>query len=180
MHPGRESVGTVTFVSTPAGIAFSVWPQFTFTVGMEDAQLFKPGSTIKPGMSFFIGTAPAKNAILADGSIKNSKHILDRITEFKQGAIEEDSQELSLTQDPKTHIQRVGARENVMHFLLISPTEMQISIAQVDYRGNGAFQSKLVMHGTLKLRGGPSTASNTNTNFAGFRKVCIAIPDAHD
>jgi len=150
MYPGRRGIASVTFQSTASGANLKEWPRVTFRLSEKDAS-FVDGPLTRPGSSMFIGTAPAKNTVLTDGSVKNSDLLFDKLIQYKPGVIEQDFAEVSSTVD-KYHQEHTESRENAVYYSMIGDDQMYIYIAQVDYLGNGQFKSKLLMHGILRRK----------------------------
>jgi len=149
-YPGRRGIASVAFQPTASGATLKDWPRVTFRLSEKDAS-YIDGQLVRPGSSMFIGTAPADNAVLTDGSVKNSRHLFDKLTQYKPGVIEQDFAEVSSTVS-KDQQQHNESRENAVYYSMIGEDQMYIYIAQVDYLGNGLFKSKLLMHGILRRK----------------------------
>jgi hypothetical protein len=148
MHSGRVGFCELVFEANADNAKLQQFPMVTFRIGPIEAP-FVPGARV--GDSSFIGTGPARNTMLSDGSIKNSEQLFYRLNPLKPGVIEQDSGERAITMR-RTRQMSVDMRENVIYYALVGPDQMYIYIAQVDYLGNGSFKSKLLMHGVLKRK----------------------------
>jgi hypothetical protein len=180
LYPGRIGICSVSFQSTQAGVTLKDWPRVTFHLVQADSRFV--GKDLQPGAQLFVGTAPAHDVILGDGSTKNSQQLFNKLTQYKIGVVEQDFGEVSQTQSKRQVQQIIESRENVIYYSVLDDDRMYIYIAQVDYLKDGAFKSKLLMHGILRRKGSwttsyfapsqnSSTALSTRFRFLGSSRT---------
>jgi hypothetical protein len=168
LRPGRQ--GSVSFnfyqgsgnhiALEPAQIYFSV-PMGQTAQGSQMANELKQmgamfGGSVNIGQ--LMGNTPAiavmhlgslSNATGPTGNALSAQVVKNDVRQLKEGVLEQDLVTYGQDYNPKTGRTRNSFSETVLRFTRISPNQLYVQAADVNYRPDGHFQNKYLLYGTV-------------------------------
>ena len=149
MFPGRQGLGQVIFSQVGDKVkAISTVAEFTQIP--NDLKYMDKVQTILPNTHFDILFGAAQNnSTTIVGAEQSSRVTLDRITELEAANFEQQIATSNQIVNRARNTVSYGTTEVVLRFHQLNPNQMIVDMAQVMYSGRGAFDSKLIVHGTF-------------------------------
>lgn len=153
LYPGREGTGTLGFSQDQNKLAalknlpivfFELKPADKKYINISDAAFASHPRV-------HIGFGEAHNAVLGDGSIKNSRNVTNKIQQLREkSAMEQQILEVSEIFQPKTQKTFSAIREAVFQFAPLPNNLLDVYLAAVEYKIDGTCLDKVLLHGVLK------------------------------